>query len=169
LKDIVLIPSVVDVAGLNTIILPIINQAAAAIVAMSRVEKEISHQNKGSIAISMFGNTTDCVNLCTTLLQEKAYEVMAFHANGSGGKAMEALIREGCFDGVLDLTTTELADEYCGGILSAGPERLICSCGNEPAPGGGTRMSGHGQFWNPGSSVPEKVRGTGFFINGHRM
>ncbi|MEX2511569.1 MAG: Tm-1-like ATP-binding domain-containing protein [Cyclobacteriaceae bacterium] len=124
LKDIVLIPSVVDVAELNSIISPIIDQAAAAIVAMARVKLEQKEKTKGSIAISMFGNTTACVNECTRILQEKGYEVMAFHANGVGGKAMEALIREGVFDAVMDMTTTELADELCGGILSAGPERL---------------------------------------------
>ncbi|WP_439484212.1 Tm-1-like ATP-binding domain-containing protein [Cyclobacterium plantarum] len=124
LKDIVLIPSVVDVAELNSIIVPIIDQAAAAIVAMGRVKVTQMKQAKGVIAISMFGNTTACVNECTRILQEKGFEVMAFHANGLGGKTMEALIREGVFDGVLDLTTTELADELCGGILSAGPDRL---------------------------------------------
>ncbi|WP_162415294.1 Tm-1-like ATP-binding domain-containing protein [Cyclobacterium roseum] len=123
-KDIVLMPSVVDVAGLNAIIRPIIDQAAAALSAMSKVPKQRKTTGKGTLAISMFGNTTDCVNECTRMLQEKGYEVMAFHANGVGGKAMEALIREGVFDAVLDLTTTELADERCGGILSAGPDRL---------------------------------------------
>lgn len=123
-KDVVLIPSVVDVAGLNTVIEPIINQAAAALVAMSEVPLAKIKKHKGTIAISMFGNTTECVNTCTNLLEKRGYEVMAFHANGIGGKAMEALIREGVFDGVMDLTTTELADEFCGGILSAGPDRM---------------------------------------------
>jgi uncharacterized protein (UPF0261 family) len=126
-KDIVLIPSVVDVAGLNAIIRPLIDQAAAAIVAMAKVPEQKSNGVKGVVAISMFGNTTDCVNACTRLLEQKGYEVMAFHANGVGGKAMEALIREGVFDAVMDLTTTELADELCGGILSAGPDRLTAA------------------------------------------
>ncbi|WP_158859326.1 Tm-1-like ATP-binding domain-containing protein [Lunatibacter salilacus] len=123
-KDVVLIPSVVDVAGINSVIEPIINQAAAALVAMAKVPLAETKKYKGTIAISMFGNTTDCVNTCTHLLEAKGYEVMAFHANGIGGKAMEALIREGVFDAVMDLTTTELADEFCGGILSAGPDRM---------------------------------------------
>lgn len=72
----------------------------------------------------MFGNTTPCVNLCTILLQDKGYEVFAFHANGQGGRTMEALIREGFFDAVLDITTTEIADELFGGICSAGPDRM---------------------------------------------
>jgi len=123
-KDVVLIPSVVDVAGINSVIVPIIDQAAAALAAMSEVRLSNSNTKKGIIAISMFGNTTACVNFCTGLLEEIGYEVMAFHANGIGGKAMDALIREGIFVGVWDLTTTELADELCGGILSAGPDRM---------------------------------------------
>ncbi len=123
-KDVVLIPSVVDVAGMNSVITTIINQAAAALVAMASVQAAEVKKQKGTIAISMFGNTTDCVNACTQLLEKMGYEVLAFHANGIGGKALEALIREGLFDGVMDLTTTELADEFCGGILSAGPDRM---------------------------------------------
>lgn len=123
-KDVMLMPSIVDVAGMNSVIEPIINQAAAALVAMANVSLSENKKHKGTIAISMFGNTTDCVNSCTRLLKEEGYEVMAFHANGTGGMAMEALIREGVFDAVMDLTTTELADEFCGGILSAGPDRM---------------------------------------------
>jgi uncharacterized protein (UPF0261 family) len=123
-KDIALIPSVVDIAGLNSVISPIITQAAAAVCAMSAVEPTGSSDKKGSIAISMFGNTTPCVDFCTALLIERGYEVLSFHATGTGGMAMEALIREGCFDAVLDITTTELADELCGGVCSAGTMRL---------------------------------------------
>jgi uncharacterized protein (UPF0261 family) len=124
IKDITLMPSVVDLAGLNTISKKLINQAAAAIVAMANVVPAEENIGKGTIAISMFGNTTACVDHCTQLLKERGYEVMAFHATGVGGKTMEALIREGYFNAVLDITTTELADELCGGILSAGPDRL---------------------------------------------
>lgn len=123
-KDIVLMPSVVDVAGMNSIIQRVIDHAAAAITAMANTKSISRTDAKRSIAISMFGNTTACVNRCTELLQQKGYEVMAFHANGVGGRAMEALVSEGCFDAVLDLTTTELADELCGGILTAGPTRM---------------------------------------------
>jgi uncharacterized protein (UPF0261 family) len=126
-KDIVLIPSVVDVAGLNSIIKPIIQQAAAAIVGMARNSGEKMPEVKKRIAISMFGNTTKCVDAATEILENTGFEVMAFHANGTGGKAMEALIREGMFDAVLDVTTTELVDELCGGILSAGPERMTAA------------------------------------------
>jgi len=127
MKDILLMPSVVDVAGLNRISRPIMRNAAAAVSGMAKVQLETDEKALGTIAISMFGNTTACVDQCTKLLEAKGYEVMAFHANGLGGKAMETLIREGCFDGVLDITTTELADELCGGICSAGPGRLTAA------------------------------------------
>lgn len=126
-KDITLMPSVVDVAGMNSIIRPIIEQAAAAICAMANLRHSEKNVRKGSIAISMFGNTTACVNQCTSLLEKAGYEVLAFHANGVGGATMEALIREGVFAGVLDVTTTELADELCQGVCSAGPTRLTAA------------------------------------------
>ena len=123
-KDITLMPSVVDVAGLNSMIAPLIEQAAAAVCAMANVKTSFANKSSRRIAISMFGNTTACVDQCTDLLKKQGYEVFAFHANGAGGKTMEALIADGCFDVVLDITTTELADDLCGGICSAGPERL---------------------------------------------
>ncbi|NRB49744.1 MAG: Tm-1-like ATP-binding domain-containing protein [Saprospiraceae bacterium] len=126
-KDIVLVPSIVDVAGLNKISSILIAQSAAALVGMVNAPQVESQTAKGTIAISMFGNTTACVQECTRLLKEQGYEVLAFHAVGSGGKAMESLIHEGFFDGVLDLTTTELADDLCEGICSAGPDRLTAA------------------------------------------
>lgn len=126
-KDIVLVPSVVDVAGLNSISRPLIRQVAAAICAMARTPVTEAQETKGRIAISMFGNTTACVDRCRELLKARGYEVFIFHATGAGGRAMESLIREGCFDGILDVTTTELADELCGGICSAGPDRLTAA------------------------------------------
>ncbi len=126
-KDITLMPSVVDVAGLNKISRLLIQQAAAALCGMVEVQVEDTDNSKKTIAISMFGNTTKCVDKCTELLKDKGYEVLAFHATGVGGATMESLIREGVFDAVLDVTTTELADELCGGILSAGPKRLTAA------------------------------------------
>ena len=123
-KDVLLMSSVVDVAALNSIIKPIIQQAAAALVAMSTVQIQKEANPTLRIAISVFGNTNVCVDHCTAMLESEGYEVMTLHANGLGGKAMESLILEGCFAGVLDITTTELADELCGGICSAGPDRL---------------------------------------------
>ncbi len=126
-KNISLMPSVVDIAGLNSISKLLIEQAGASICAMANVSASEEIKSAGNIAISMFGNTTACVEQCSKLLEAQGYEVLAFHATGVGGKTMEALIREGYFVGVLDMTTTELADEACGGILSAGPERLTAA------------------------------------------
>ncbi|RDC63432.1 Tm-1-like ATP-binding domain-containing protein [Adhaeribacter pallidiroseus] len=127
IKDITLVPSVVDLAGLNRISSLLISQAAAAVSAMARVPVQEFKNPTKSIAISMFGNTTPCVDRCRKLLEEQGYETMAFHATGVGGRTMEALIRENYFTAVLDVTTTELADELCGGVLSAGPERLTAA------------------------------------------
>ena len=126
-KDICLMPSVVDIAGLNSISNLLIEQAAAAICGMMQVKPLDNNKAKKSIAISMFGNTTKCVDRCTEILNEKGFEVFAFHATGIGGETMESLIREDCFDAVLDVTTTELADHLCGGICSAGPNRLTAA------------------------------------------
>ena len=123
-KDIVLMLSIVDVAGLNRISRVLINQAAGAILGMANMAPLKDSDTKGSIALSVFGNTTVCANRASEILKSKGYDVLAFHAVGTGGKTMESLMEEGVFDAVLDLTTTELADELCGGICSAGPHRL---------------------------------------------
>ena len=125
-KDITMMPSVVDVAGLNTISRRIYANAAGAIVGMlgqdlpQAVEKPL-------ITASMFGNTTPCVTRARQALEQAGYEVLVFHATGTGGKTMEALISDGYIAANLDLTTTEIADEVCGGVLSAGPDRMLAS------------------------------------------
>ena len=122
-KDIVMFPSVVDVAGLNTISKTIFSQAAAAICGM--VDAEINDSGaRPLIAASMFGNTTDCVEIAKKELEASGFEVLVFHATGAGGRTMESLIESGLIAGVLDITTTEWADELVGGTLSAGPDRL---------------------------------------------
>lgn len=126
-KDIVLIPSIVDVAGLNQISRVLIAQAAGAITGMMKTKVQQDVNVKGSIAISVFGNTAIAADSCTELLRSEGYDVLAFHAVGTGGMTMESLIGDGVFDAVLDLTTTELADELCGGICSAGPNRLTAA------------------------------------------
>jgi uncharacterized protein (UPF0261 family) len=126
-KDITLMPSIVDVAGLNKISRILINQAAGALFGMMNVVVKDQSKYKGSIAISIFGNTTPCVDQCSKILRAKEYDVLSFHAVGAGGKTMEDLVLDNCFDVVLDITTTELADDLCGGICSAGPERLTAA------------------------------------------
>lgn len=126
-KDIMLMPSVVDVAGINSVSSLLIKQAAGAIIGMMSVEPDASPSASLTIGISMFGNTTECVDVCTKLLKSYGHEVLAFHAVGIGGKTMEALVRDGRIHAVLDITTTELADELCDGICSAGSERLTAA------------------------------------------
>jgi uncharacterized protein (UPF0261 family) len=94
---------------------------------MVQVEAPSRGEEKPLIAASMFGNTTDCVNRARGILEEAGYEVLVFHATGTGGKTMESLIADGYIVGSLDITTTELADEVCGGVFSAGPERCMAA------------------------------------------
>jgi uncharacterized protein (UPF0261 family) len=122
-KDITMMPSIVDVAGLNRISRTIFSRAAGAICGMVNVKVE-SDEARPIIAASMFGNTTDCINAAVPILEAAGFEVLVFHATGSGGRSMESLIESGMVAGVLDVTTTEWADELVGGTLTAGPERL---------------------------------------------
>ncbi len=126
-RDITMMPSVVDVAGLNSISRRIYSNAAAALVGMVRQEPPAVVEEKSLITASMFGNTTPCINHAREILESKNYEVLVFHATGTGGRTMEELIADGYITANLDLTTTELADEVCGGVLSAGPDRLMAS------------------------------------------
>ena len=122
-SDIVMMPAVVDVAGVNRISGRIFANAAGAIVGMAESAGPQSSA-KPLIAASMFGNTTKLVDQCRQLLEAEGYEVLVFHATGTGGRTMESLIAAGYVDGVLDLTTTEWADELVGGVLGAGPTRM---------------------------------------------
>jgi uncharacterized protein (UPF0261 family) len=123
-KDITMIPSIVDVAGINRISRIIFSRAAGAICGMVETDIPESSADKPVIAASMFGNTTPCVNACVADLSAEGYEVLVFHATGTGGRTMESLVKEGLVDAVLDITTTEWADTICGGVFDAGPERL---------------------------------------------
>jgi uncharacterized protein (UPF0261 family) len=123
-KDIAIMPSIVDIAGVNRLSSRIIANAAGAIAGMVKVVHREMSAARPMIAATMFGVTTPCVTEARAILEQAGYEVLVFHAVGSGGRAMEALIRGGFIAGVLDITTTELADELAGGVLSAGPDRL---------------------------------------------
>jgi len=125
-KDIVMFPSIVDIAGLNRISRVILTRAAGAICGMVEfgLHSTDEAEDKPIIVASMFGNTTDCVQVAKSILEEAGYEVLVFHATGIGGRTMESLIESGMVAGVLDITTTEWADELAGGFLSAGPNRL---------------------------------------------
>jgi uncharacterized protein (UPF0261 family) len=123
-RDICMMPSVLDIAGLNRVSRRILSNAAGAICGMVAAEQATAPGQKPSIAATMFGVTTPCVTAARRALEARGYEVLVFHATGTGGRAMEQLIEDGAFLAVLDLTTTELADELVGGVMSAGPHRL---------------------------------------------
>ena len=123
IKDIVMIPSVVDVSGLNRISREVFARAAGAIAGMLQTEVPPG-EDRPLVAASMFGNSTPCVEAAKAIIEQAGYEVLVFHATGAGGRTMESLIEAGRIAGVLDITTTEWADQLVGGVLAAGPARL---------------------------------------------
>jgi uncharacterized protein (UPF0261 family) len=121
--DITLIHSVVDFFGLNAVLRQMLSNAAGALAGMLRAG-QVSATGRSQVAITIYGTTTPAGMRIVSLLQERCYETVAFHPNGVGGKAMEEMILQGRFDGVIDLTTHELIDELAGGQHAAGPNRL---------------------------------------------
>jgi uncharacterized protein (UPF0261 family) len=129
-KDVCIMYSVVDVAGINRISRLVLGNAAAAMAGMVAAQAGLPATDPGDrprIAASMFGVTTPAVETARARLAELGYEVLVFHATGAGGRALEALAEARLVSGVLDLTTTELADDLVGGVLSAGPDRLTAA------------------------------------------
>jgi uncharacterized protein (UPF0261 family) len=161
-KDIVMFPSIVDVAGLNRISRQILTRAAGAICGMVETRPEAAGADKPVIVASQFGNTTACVDHARKILEREGYEVLVFHATGTGGRTMESVIESGMVAGVLDITTTEWADELVGGFLGAGPARLEAAARHGvPAivtPGCLDMVNFHGP-----DSVPEKFKGRNFY------
>ncbi len=125
-SDIVMMPSIVDVSGLNRVSRGVFTRAAAAVCSMVQANNRLATDShtRPLVVASMFGNTTKCVEHARARLEKLGYEVLVFHATGSGGRTMESLIASGQVAGVLDITTTEWADELVGGVLAAGPDRL---------------------------------------------
>ncbi len=160
-KDIVMFPSIVDVAGLNRISRQILTRAAGAICGMVEANPPAAG-DKPVIVASQFGNTTACVDHARKVLEAAGYEVLVFHATGMGGRTMESLIESGMVAGVLDITTTEWADELVGGFLTAGSTRLEAAAKHGvPAivtPGCLDMVN----FYAP-ESVPEKFKGRNFY------
>lgn len=120
--------SVVDVAGINSVSAQVLGNAVAAIAGMAKAYEERlgapQGEHKPLVAVTMFGVTTPAADEARTRFSELGYEVLVFHATGAGGRAMEKLVESHLIAGVCDLTTTELADDLAGGVLSAGPDRL---------------------------------------------
>ena len=122
--DVTLMASVTDVAGINSISARILANAAAAMAGMVDAPPVQLSDQRPLIGATMFGVTTPCVTTAREALEKRGYEVLVFHATGTGGMAMEGLIDSGFISGVLDVTTTELCDQLVGGVFPAGPERL---------------------------------------------
>jgi uncharacterized protein (UPF0261 family) len=161
-KDIFMLNSIVDIAGVNRISRPIFDQAARAMAGLVLHAPVENSRDKPLIAATMFGVTTPCVQAAKQILAEAGYETVVFHATGSGGAAMESLVREGQFVGVLDITTTELADEIVGGFLTAGPTRLTTASEKgipQVVSVGATDMV---NFFEP-ESVPKRFHGRKFY------
>jgi len=161
-SDIFMYPSIVDVAGLNSVSTKIFTNAALAIAGMVKFETGKVLEKKPLIAASMFGVTTPCVNQAREYLEKQGYEVLTFHATGTGGKAMEGLIKDGYIEGVFDITTTEWCDELMGGNMAAGEQRLAAA-----ALGGVPQVVSVGALdmvnFGPMDSVPSKYAGRNFY------
>jgi len=127
-SDVMMVNSVVDVLGINRISAAVLTRAAQAMAGMAKGRApRAAKREKPLVAASMFGVTTPCVERAKERLEQAGCEVLVFHATGSGGRTIEQLARDGMLAGVLDVTTTELADELVGGLLSAGKERLTAA------------------------------------------
>jgi uncharacterized protein (UPF0261 family) len=161
--DVTMMYSVVDISGVNSVSARIMANAAGAIAGMVKATVPPLEQ-KPLVAASMFGVTTPCVTRARERLEEHGYEVLVFHATGAGGESMEALARGGYLAGVLDATTTELADELVGGVLSAGPDRLE-GAGAAGVPQvvslGALDMVNFG----PRESVPQQFEGRNLYVH----
>jgi uncharacterized protein (UPF0261 family) len=160
-KDIVMVPSITDVAGINRISREVFARAAGAVCGM--VEAAVPPgADRPIVVASMFGNTTPAVEAAKARLEAEGYEVLVFHATGTGGRMMESLVEAGLVSGVLDITTTEWADELVGGVLAAGPARLEAAARKGVpavvAPGCLDMVN----FWAPGT-VPAKFAGRRFY------
>ena len=164
-RDILMMPSVVDISGLNRISRTVLTNAAHAMIGMVRQAHgppPVGFEEKQLVTATMFGVTTPCVEACRKIMEQAGYEVLVFHATGTGGMTMESFIKDGLISGVLDITSTELADELVGGVLSAGPDRLTAA-----GLGGVPQVISLGALdmvnFGPPETVPEKFRGRRFY------
>ncbi|TDD31586.1 UPF0261 family protein [Actinomadura sp. KC06] len=164
-KDVTMMYSVVDIAGVNRVSRLILGNAAAAAAGMAKAHVPApSAEERPLVGASMFGVTTPAVDAARERLDELGYEVLVFHATGAGGRALEGLVESGLLAGVLDLTTTELADDLVGGVLSAGPERLTAAgrlgVPQVVAPGALDMVN-----FGPRETVPERFAGRNLYVH----
>jgi uncharacterized protein (UPF0261 family) len=176
-RDILMMYSVVDLCGLNRFSRQILANAAAAMAGMVQKQgsgvrgqgsdRAVGQQSSGTddkqlVTATMFGVTTPCVEASRKQVEAAGYEVLVFHATGTGGRTMEAMVRDGLIAGVLDITTTELADELVGGVLSAGKDRLTAA-----ALRGVPQVISLGALdmvnFGPPETVPTKFQGRRFY------
>jgi len=160
-KDIVMIPSIVDVAGINRISREVFARAVGAVCGMLETEVPPG-EDRPLVAASMFGNTTRCVEAAKAMLEKAGYEVLVFHATGTGGRMMESLVEGGAIAGVLDVTTTEWADELVGGVLGAGPGRLEAAARSGVPAVVTPACLDMVNFWAP-QTIPRKFRRRKFY------
>jgi uncharacterized protein (UPF0261 family) len=163
-SDVVMVPAVTDVAGLNSVSARVLAGAAAALAGMVTAPAVDLGEHRPAVAATMFGVTTPAVTVAREELDRRGYEVLVFHATGTGGRTMESLVEAGLVAGVLDLTTTELADDLVGGVLSAGPHRLE-TAGRVGVPQvvslGALDMVNFG----PRETVPERFAGRNLYVH----
>lgn len=162
-KDITMMPSIADVAGLNRLSRTIFTRAAGAICGMVDAEPAVDSARPLVVA-SMFGNTTACVTEAKKVLEAAGYEVLVFAATGAGGRIMESVIESGIVSGVLDLTTTEWADELVGGVLTAGPTRMDAAAKAQVPVVVGPGCLDMVNFGEQ-ASVPAKFAGRTFYVH----
>ncbi len=160
-SDIIMMPSVTDIAGLNKISRHILHNAAQSVLGMALHPHVAEHEAKPSVGLSMFGVTTPSVTQIAAQLADQL-ECVVFHATGTGGRSMEQLLDEGMLDGLIDITTTEIADELVGGVLSAGATRLDAVISNAKPYVGSVGALDMVNFWAP-DTVPEKFSGRLFY------
>lgn len=159
-SDIVMMPSVTDLAGLNRISRLVLQNAAHAIIGMVRYPL-VDTSGKPALALTMFGVTTECVTAITEELRCD-YDCLVFHATGTGGRAMEKLADSGMLVGMIDVTTTEIADHLFGGVLSAGPDRLGAAIRTRLPYVGSVGALDMVNFWAV-DTVPERFRGRNLY------
>lgn len=160
-SDLVMMPSVTDIAGLNRISRHILHNAAHAMLGMVQNAYVAPAQVTPSIGLSMFGVTTPCVTQISAELSDR-FDCVVFHATGTGGRSMEQLLSQGMLDGLIDITLTEIADELVGGVLSAGATRLDGVIASGKPFVGSVGALDMVNFWAP-ETVPEKFRDRLFY------
>lgn len=160
-SDIVMVPSVTDIAGLNRLSRVILSNAAHALVGAVTAPKPDAATDLPAIGLTMFGVTTPCVTAIAAQLRDR-FDGLVFHATGTGGLAMERLLHQGLLSGLIDITTTEIADLLCGGVLPALPDRLDVVARTRAPWVGSVGALDMVNFWAPGS-VPDRYRDRQFY------